>query len=244
MVTEDGQYPIAEFFISPQGEGQYCGAQMAFVRLAGCTVGKPFPKEMYKTLPIYTEMCTLYDGRTFACDTNYRSKEKISTANIFGRIPKDIKHICITGGEPFMHNLNPFVAWAIDRQMEVHIETSGTLPLVKAFPSRDTFPGIAIPSKYEQDVWITVSPKFGVLPEMIRRADEIKILIDKDFDPHKLPVSIIEHNRVYIQPVNFEHEINPENLKLVMKWQKEYPNWRVSLQLHKVLSHYLGERVL
>src|SRR4051812_2738266 len=94
-------YPISEIFTSPQGEGLYTGMMMTFIRLAGCSVGRPYPKEKYvvlphcefkciggdpdmghgpncayakstHVLPIYTEQCTLYDGRTFACDTDYR----------------------------------------------------------------------------------------------------------------------------------------------------------------------------
>ena len=80
--NEEQKYPISEIFTSPQGEGVYAGAMMTFIRLAGCTVGKPFPKEKYQSrkdpiegahnipgLAVYTEKCTLYDGREFACDT-------------------------------------------------------------------------------------------------------------------------------------------------------------------------------
>src|SRR5271155_1867576 len=106
-------YPIAEIFTSPQGEGQYCGTMMTFIRLAGCSVGKPFPKDRYyreqDPLPIYTEMCTLYDGRTFECDTDYRVKERLEVSQILDRIPAEVDHVCISGGEPFIHNLNPLV---------------------------------------------------------------------------------------------------------------------------------------
>lgn len=230
----------------------YGGAMFAFIRLSGCSVGKPFPKEMYQPkmdpiegahkipgLPIYTEMCTLYDGRTFACDTDYRVKERLTLKQIFDRIPEDIKHICITGGEPFIHNLNPFLDWTKDRESMLHVETSGTIPLIKAFPNK----GGTNFDPEVSDVWITVSPKFGVLPAMVKRADEIKILIDEYFTPRNLIHEILEHERVYIQPVNGEWTVDKKNLALVMDWQKKYPHWRVSLQLHKVLSHYLGELV-
>src|SRR6266404_9631270 len=99
------KYPFAEFFCSPQGEGLHCGQLMNFIRTGGCTVGKPYPKEKYihgtpgenrtlesewakiaqlslqggpQLLPIYTEMCTTYDGRTFPCDTDYRIRARLT----------------------------------------------------------------------------------------------------------------------------------------------------------------------
>src|ERR1051326_6550654 len=118
----------------------------AFIRLAGCSVGKRFPKEKYAPqpnthdfagLPIYTEMCTIYDGRTFACDTDYRSHKKMTVEEIIKAIPSSIEHICITGGEPFIHNLEPLVDGLLGSQLidKVHIETSGTKSLSSAFPT-------------------------------------------------------------------------------------------------------------
>lgn len=249
---ENKVYPISEIFVSPQGEGEYAGALMGFIRLAGCTVGKPYPKQFYSVhradlnevnisdpLPIYTEKCTLYDGREFPCDTNYKMKEKLTLNEITTRIPIDISHICITGGEPFMHDLNPLVAAIEHRGATAHVETSGTIPLRKAFPD-----GESDKSLWEEDVWITVSPKKGILQEMVERADEIKLLIDDKFNIDNVPVSIMQHKLVYIQPVNFEYTINAENLKRVMELQKQFPSWRVSVQLHKVLEFFTKERVL
>lgn len=259
------RYPISEIFISPQGEGLYTGTLMAFVRLAGCPVGKPFPKDYYSVhrtelerakrtdpLPIYTEMCTLYDGRTFPCDTDYRVKERLTVDQIFDRIrslekaPQGTdfytRHVCLTGGEPFIHELDDIYDACRARIVKLHVETSGTVPLKKAFTRTSVYP--VIPRADDQSIWITVSPKLNVLPEMIYQAKEIKLLVDNNFKLENLPPGIYQHPLVYIQPVNFEHEINPDNLRRVIKLQKKYPMWRVSLQLHKVLSHYIGERVL
>jgi 7-carboxy-7-deazaguanine synthase len=258
-------YNISEIFTSAQGEGVYSGTMMTFVRIAGCSVGKPFPPEKYQPslisgtepripsgsgntygdLPIYTEECTLWDGRKFACDTDYRPKEKLSVDQILERVPKGVGHFCITGGEPVNQDLGPLtigmLKWLDTKGLEgmkyrVHLETSGSVPLSKAFKG--------IYQAVEKFVWVTVSPKVGCLEDMVYRANELKILVDKTFDLSKLSEEMLKHDTVYLQPVNGEHTINKDNLKLVMALQRLHPQFRVSLQLHKVISDYIGERVL
>jgi len=247
------QIPISEIFASPQGEGVFCGQMQIFVRTAGCTVGKPFPKEMYETkfkdvgpglrdtvvqhpmFPIYTEKCTFADGRTFACDTDYTSKMKLSQSDILSEIEKfEINDVCFTGGEPLMHqrNLKKVMRWLKSAGYVIHLETSGTIQMDDDL---DAF-------------WVTVSPKMGVLESMLVRANEIKILVDEYLDIKlNFPFDLLHYaslKPVFLQPVNFEHSINPQNLKRCLDIQKEHPSLRVSLQLHKVLSHYVGERIL
>jgi 7-carboxy-7-deazaguanine synthase len=252
--NESKKYPISEIFVSPQGEGVYAGVLMCFVRLAGCTVGKPYPREDYQPreentfvgledmppkFKIYTEKCTLYDGRTFPCDTDYRTKHRMSPYQIMQEIPKNVKHVCITGGEPLMHNLDNLLSYMWGEDKHVHIETSGTI---------DKF--------LKKEVWVTVSPKFNVHYDMLRRADEIKILVDKDFEPdHPITAlsdgmvqlvmlsDLAEQKPLYIQPVNFENEVNKENLQRCLDLQQEYPNFRVSPQMHKLFTAQTGQLV-
>lgn len=249
--NEEKKYPISEWFVSPQGEGVWAGACMFFLRLAGCTVGKPYPKEMYKNnylahtaaqivaLPIYTEQCTLFDGRKFACDTDYRKKEMLTSHQIMQEIPKKVKHVCITGGEPMMHNLDNLISYLWGEDKVIHLETSGTI------------------DKYlKGDIWVTVSPKFNPYYDMIRRANELKILVDKDFHP-EIPmttlsdgmvqavnlVELAETKPIYLQPINGEFEVNKDNLQLCLDIQQEFPAFRVSVQLHKVMSAVTEELI-
>jgi 7-carboxy-7-deazaguanine synthase len=244
--------PISEIFVSPQGEGVYTGTPMCFIRTAGCTVGKPFPKAYYREgealevgpglrdvvvekplLPIYTEKCTFSDGREFACDTDYRVKFRMSIESIIEKVPQNVMHVCITGGEPLMHQgrLLPLLRQLRGRGYKIHIETSGTINLAPSLPID----------------WLTVSPKLGVLDLMLTRANELKILVDDDFNLNRFPFSLVElasYRPVFLQPVNHEHSVNAHNLKLCVDWQKKYPCFRISLQLHKVLEHFIGERIL
>ena len=231
-------YPIAEHFVSPQGEGLFSGTLFFFVRTAGCTVGKPYPREAYLNkahpayaLPIYMEECHTIDGRSFSCDTNFKAKDKLTSKQILDLVPENIERFCITGGEPLMHDLSPLVTEAFLKKKKIHIETSGTIGLD------------CLPIHRRDEIWITCSPKLGARPDVLKRANEIKLLIDEDFNVNEMPEEIMSHPLVWIQPINEEYNIRRDHLKLVMDLQKKFPQWRISLQLHKVLSHYLTEIV-
>lgn len=231
------KYPVSEMFVEVQGEGVWTGVPMQFIRLAGCTVGKPYSQEAraaiaknmpYFSLPIYTEKCTLYDGREFPCDTDYRVKDRLTAEEIVNRIPKEIKRVCITGGEPLMHDLSTLISYLWSAFKHIHIETSGTIVPEYAF---------------KQDVWITVSPKKGCKEEMMFRANEIKLLVDEKFQIEDWMKNLAQRKPVYLHPVNGEHTVNAENLKLCRKWQKQYPDFRLGLQLHKAMSTIIHEEV-
>ena len=250
-------YPISEIFTSPQGEGVHSGTLMTFIRTAGCCVGKPYigsitaggkrhvvdmTKKMSMYLPIYTEKCTLYDGREFACDTDYRVHKRMTIAEILAEVPWAVKDICLTGGEPLIHDLRPLVEALKADDRTVHLETSGTRPYTFSDGPHSGY------------IWVTVSPKHGCLKSMIEAADELKFLVDKDFNPEKqievfpestmYTISDLAHfTPTFLQPVNGENEIDPDNLRLCMEWQRKFPQFRLSLQGHKVLSRYIGELV-
>lgn len=250
------KYPIAEIFTSIQGEGVYTGQVMTFIRLAGCSIGKKMTLDEQKRfhaqlephmqnsgtgnilpiMPEYTEKCTLFDGREFACDTDFRTKEVLEAVEINARVPAGVNHVCITGGEPLMHDLTPLIDWLEDSGHVIHIETSGTIDIRKAWKNYRSVP------VERGGIWLTVAPKKDFLDSMIMDADEIKILIDEDFNPESPEFKRIDDaagfvtDHLYVQPVNFEHELNQKNMDLAKKFVMEHSQWKLSLQLHKVLS--------
>lgn len=82
------RYPIAKhgIFRTVQGEGSLLGVPMAFVRLAGCSIG-----------------CS-------QCDTDYTVHERLTAAEIGNRVRQfNMKWTWITGGEPADHDLWPLL---------------------------------------------------------------------------------------------------------------------------------------
>lgn len=217
------KYPIAEIFTSLQGEGLYAGTVMTFVRLAGCSVGKPRQAQnRVEGLPEYIEACRTWDGRVFLCDTDFRTKEMLDATEILARVPPGVERICLTGGEPLNHDLGRLVELAAVRGLAVHVETSGTMELP------------AWVSELTPRPWITVSPKEGVLTSALARADEVKLLVDAEFNLERARVLVANHALVYLQPVNFEHDLDPRNVERSVSILAQMPRWRMSTQLHKV----------
>lgn len=235
-------YPIAELFVAPQGEGIHVGVLMLFVRLAGCNVGRRYPKNMYdnQVVPIYSEQCTLYDGRHFGCDTNYQKAGDYTVDQILSHVPIHVSRICVTGGEPLLHDLWPLFSACRTAGIAVHLETSGTLLPNGTYMDMPT--SVMNPFIAFSGTWIAVSPKksstSGPQLAMLQRADEIKILVDAEFSPNKLPfqdrIDWFNRENVFLQPINYENEVNPANMELAVHFQRTmFPKWRLSTQAHK-----------
>jgi len=227
--------PIAETFHSIQGEGTYVGTPMHFIRLAGCPVGKKATGEFHDRqevgaypLPIYPSKCKTWDGRTFVCDTDFSCHTYKTVDELIGETWE--KHICLTGGEPLIHQKSLLeqgffqAAWV--RGIKIHIETSGTVML--------------IPQLRDHRWWITVAPKWDCKKEMLELADEIKLLIDEDWDELKweqLSGPIITHTtNIFVSPINEEKTVNQENVGLALAVLRSHPTWRLSCQWHKFLN--------
>ena len=104
------RYPVAETFCNIQGEGTYTGTWMFFIRLAGCNVGRyeafdqaPGPLRVFNS---QHSICTSLAGERFLCDTDYHKYNEFTAEELACQLATSgANHVCITGGEPFMHNL-------------------------------------------------------------------------------------------------------------------------------------------
>lgn len=229
---------ISETFHSIKGEGLYYGAPMFFVRFAGCNVGRVG----FKNMPVRSSKnplsivegttCTTYDGRQFGCDTDYAKYEQLdlddseAVEKFFSQVWE--KRLVLTGGEP-LFQLEAFQRMIQEcqiRRITPHVETSGTILL-------------HIP---EEQAWIACSPKAGYKEEMLLRANEIKLLVGKDFNFDTVPKVCFDHPLVFVCPINdgatdsYFGKHDQANLDRCMQLIREVPSWRVGVQLHKLLG--------
>jgi organic radical activating enzyme len=101
------------------------------------------------------------------------------------------------------------------RDVLVHVETSGTI-----------FHELS-------ECYVTVSPKISCLERMVHRADELKFLVDENFDEANLTPAMLKHRKVFVQPVNGILKIDEQNLNRCKELVVKHPTWRVSFQAHK-----------
>jgi 7-carboxy-7-deazaguanine synthase len=249
MQEEKVKLPVAEVFHSIQGEGVWTGTAMLFVRLAGCNVGTyandlgpadvPDPKTAgisLADLPLLQSrqhsICRTADGQAFLCDTDYHRSADMTIEEILSELRE--KHVCVTGGEPLLHGsaLRELFDALAERNIMTHIETSGTRPLGEFF--------FKMPVVDHPRVWITCSPKKGFLPTNHGWIDEWKFLVGPGFSEEKLIQSLNKlpdpSQPVYLQPVNPVTRISQTNVCLCRMLQEIHPEWRLSIQVHKVFG--------
>ncbi len=204
---------VLEIFDSLQGEGFWTGTPMTFVRLVGCNA------------PELQLACTRW------CDTRESwdpgAGEELSFGEIVCR--SRLARLCLTGGEPLLQaeGVVELLAEAHRREIRVHVETNGTL---------------APPAEAGVDFdWVTVSPKaplYRVAPGWCGRVDELKLVADDSLDAvtaERVAASCPEAT-VFIQPESGTIPGDTNSAKRAIALVMAHPEWRLSLQIHKLLG--------
>jgi organic radical activating enzyme len=129
------------------------------------------------------------------------------------------KAVVVTGGEPMLYNLGYLSERLASLGLKTFLETSGSQPISGTWD------------------WICLSPKKGSppLPEVLRLADELKIIIFEKDDF----IWAEENARItgsecylYLQP---EWSRSAERIPEIVEYIKGHPRWRISLQSHKYM---------
>jgi len=213
-------YPVSEIFYSIQGEGYWTGCPAVFVRLFGCN--------------LKCEWCDTQEPARF-----YFTKEEIANKiaekfEQFNYTEREDILIVITGGEPTIH---PYVELCsyLGKTFQYNplcIETNGRKCASKAIKRLRMMYGM----------WVTVSPKLGVEEDSVIEnyfkdpnwmADELKLV----FDP-RINWELVKHYETTLKSriVNLCIQPLSGNFAPAIKFVKENPAWRLSLQTHKIIN--------
>ena len=202
------RYLVKEIFgPTIQGEGAHAGRPCVFLRFAVCNLS-----------------CSW-------CDTDFEADgaESMTVEEIVERlVATDIgrtRLVVVSGGEPTLHWDEDLARAVREVGFTIHMETNGTRELKAAVD------------------WLTVSPKpqfhdgrFHLLTAPATRADECKVVVDDTVDIDALDRfrTMYECQALSLQPcMGDDYE---RHLARTLELLHQRPEWRLSLQLHKILG--------
>ena len=206
------KYRVNEIFYSLQGEGRNTGRAAVFIRFSGCNLRCSF------------------------CDTDFSSYTEMSSDDILEAI-RPWKHcgfVVLTGGEPSLQ-VDDALVDALHREgFYLAMETNGTH---------------AVPEGID---WVTVSPKVAPADfskgERPQRIHELKVIWGPSPNPslyggEEMPqvlktwADMLTTPLLYLQPCDTgDKERNREIIQQCVEYIKEHPEWRLSLQTHKLID--------
>ena len=192
--------PLMEAFYSIQGEGFHKGSAAYFIRIGGCDVGCH-----------WCDVKESWDAK----------KHPLTTVEVITRdAVKYNSIIVITGGEPLIWNMAPLTSALKAKNMQIHIETSGSYQISGQWD------------------WFCLSPKKNKLPipAAFERADELKVIIYNKDDfkfAEEQAKKVSDKCILFLQP---EWSRREKVMPLIVNFVLQNPKWKVSLQTHKYLN--------
>ena len=203
-------YTVAEIFCALQGEGHRAGTRNVFVRFAGCNL-----------------TCNEAE-HGFDCDTDFKSVyKKYKTAEelvaevveVWGPAGVDWRSVILTGGEPTLQADGDLVAELGAAGFYTAMETNGIKdppPVVMAMVD-----------------WISCSPKTAELSLKLSRADELRYV---RATRQGIPRPSLKAGHKFLSPAADAGGPRQDNLEHCLKLIDENPEWRLSVQMHKLWS--------
>ncbi len=209
-------YSVKEIYYTLQGEGFHTGRPAVFLRFAGCNLwsGREEDRD--------TAICDF-------CDTDFVGTDgpggaKFDTADALATaVTSEWRHhspddgapfAVLTGGEPLLQLDAPLIAALHDRHFEIAVETNGTIPA---------------PDDID---WVCVSPKTRA--DFVQRSgDELKVVYPQSgMDVATFAQLAFTH--FFLQPMDGPNIVL--NTELVAEYCETHPQWKVSLQTHKIFG--------
>ncbi|PKN20083.1 MAG: 7-carboxy-7-deazaguanine synthase [Deltaproteobacteria bacterium HGW-Deltaproteobacteria-6] len=206
-------YSVKEIFYSIQGEGYYSGRPAVFCRFAGCNLWSGKEEDRKDAL---CPFCDTDFAGTDGTDGGVYETAGLLVRKISQHWPQSNgrRFVVCTGGEPLLQVDDALIAALREEKFEIAVETNGT---------------IVAPAGID---WICVSPKAGV--ELAQSGgDELKLVYPQDGAlPEKYTSLNFRH--FFLQPM--DGVAREEATRQTLEYVLAHPQWRISLQLHKILG--------
>lgn len=209
-------YSVKEIFYTLQGEGANSGRPAVFCRFAGCNLWTGRDQDRSNAICQFCD--TDFRGTDGENGGEFRAAAELADriAAVWPRGASESVHpfaVC-TGGEPLLQLDHDLVGELHARGFHVALETNGTKP---APPGLD---------------WICVSPKADA--ELVLKAgDELKLVYPQENAPPER-FEQLAFDQFFLQPMDGpDREVHTRQ---VVDYCKAHPQWRLGLQLHKLLG--------
>ena len=206
-------YSVKEIFYTLQGEGLRAGRPAVFCRFAGCNLWSG--READRASAVCRFCDTDFVGTDGTLGGKFAEAAELA-ARIAAQWPQDGAHryVVLTGGEPLLQVDVALLDALHAQDFEIAVETNGSL---------------AAPTGID---WICVSPKAGA-PLLQRSGQELKLVWPQPgIDPAVLGQLDFEH--FLLQPM--DDPARAANTRACIAYCQAHPQWRLSLQTHKILE--------
>jgi 7-carboxy-7-deazaguanine synthase len=207
-------YMVKECFYTLQGEGAQAGRAAVFLRFAGCNLWSG--REQDRSSAICQFCDTDFVGTNGEGGGKFETAEELAKA-VAEKWPSGGQgqaYVVCTGGEPLLQLDAPLIEALHQQGFEIAVETNGTL---------------AAPAGID---WICVSPKAGA--DFVQQTGhELKLVFPQ---PKAMPDQFnnLDFKHYFLQPMDGPKKT--ENTAAVVAYCLANPQWRMSLQTHKVLG--------
>jgi 7-carboxy-7-deazaguanine synthase (Cx14CxxC type) len=204
---------VKEIYFTLQGEGFYTGRPSVFLRFSGCNLWSGLEKDRKRAICNWCD--TDFIGNDGMNGGRYSNNQIIKIIKkLWPEDETSTPFIIFTGGEPLLQLKSGLIKLIHSIGFEIGLETNGT---------------ILAPSGIN---WVCVSPKADS-NFILKKGNELKVVFpQKGIDP--LDFNDLEFEHFYIQPMDGKNQKN--NIKESKKFIKKNPQWKLSLQTHKLLG--------
>lgn len=207
-------YHVKEIYYTLQGEGAQTGRAAVFCRFTGCNLWSGH--EVDRAAAICTFCDTDFVGTDGPGGGRFESADDLASAiaQAWPEASQGKPLVVCTGGEPLLQIDHDLIAAVHGNGFEIAIETNGTL---------------SAPSGID---WICVSPKAGS-ELVLKTGDELKLVYPQaGAMPEKY--AELEFKHFFLQPMDGGDR--ERNTELAIAYCLEHPQWRLSLQTHKLIG--------
>jgi 7-carboxy-7-deazaguanine synthase len=220
-------YAVKEIFYTLQGEGAHAGRPAVFLRFSGCNLWTGLDRDRDKGPGGCSRWCdTDFVGTDGTGGGKFRTPQDLVSA-VQSHWPRTYPlppiqqsgrrvapFVVCTGGEPLLQLDERLLAAFNAAGWYVAVETNGTVD-----PPRG-------------ELWLTVSPKANA-PLRVLRGNELKLIFPQaGAEPERFEG--LDFSHFFLQPM--DSPAAAQNTALALRYCLEHPQWRLSLQTHKILK--------